>query len=128
MRIRVVQNSFTASRAFTLVEIMIVIAILGLLLAIAVPYYVRQRATAQANSCINNLIKLDDAASQFALENGKKTGSAVNYPPDLTPYIKLNSTGQIPICPANGSYSITAVGSHPTCSLGNTVTPQHVVP
>ncbi len=107
---------------------MIVIAILGLLLAMTVPYYVRQRATAQANSCINNLIKLDDAASQFAIESGKKTGAAVSYLLDLTPYIKLNSTSQIPTCPANGSYFIAAIGSHPICSLGNTVTPPHVVP
>jgi type II secretory pathway pseudopilin PulG len=107
---------------------MIVIAILGLLLAMTVPYYVRQRATAQANSCVNNLIKLDNAANQFAIENSKKTGATINYPQDLTPYIKLNSASQIPTCPASGTYLVAVVGSSPTCSLGNTVTPQHVVP
>ena len=128
MRIRVFQNSSDAGRAFTLVEIMIVVAILGLLMAIAVPYYVRQRSTAQANSCISNLLKLDDAVCQFALERGKKTGDAVAYPQDLTPYIKLNSVGQIPTCPASGFYALAAVGSHPTCSLGVSVSPQHVIP
>ena len=113
---------------FTLVEIMIVVAILGLLMAIAVPHYVRQRAGAQATTCINNLLKLDDAACQFALERGKKTGDLISFPTDLTPYIKLNSAVQIPPCPAGGSYAVVSVGSHPTCSLGNFVTPSHILP
>ena len=79
MRIRFSQNSFAARWAFTLVEIMIIVMILGLLLAMTVPFYIRQRATAQANSCINNLVKLDDAACQFALERGKKSGDAVAF-------------------------------------------------
>ena len=46
-------------QAFTLVEIMIVSAILGLLVSIAVPYYVRQTASTQANLCVNTLLKID---------------------------------------------------------------------
>ena len=107
---------------------MIIVMILGLLLAMTVPFYIRQRATAQANSCINNLVKLDDAACQFALERGKKSGDAVAYPQDLTPYIKLNSGGQIPTCPASGFYTMTAVGLRPACSLGGSVSPQHLAP
>jgi prepilin-type N-terminal cleavage/methylation domain-containing protein len=113
---------------FTMVEIMIVVMILGLLVAIAVPNYVNQRATAQAQTCINNLVKIDDATCQFALENGKKTGDVINFPNDLTPYIKLNSAGQIPPCPSGGNYSVGVVGAHPVCSLGSTVYPQHVMP
>ena len=128
MRIRYAQNSFTDCRAFTLVEIMIVVMILGLLLAMVVPFYVRQRATAQSNSCINNLVKLDDAACQFALERGKKSGDALAYPQDLTPYIRLNSGGEIPTCPASGFYSVASVGSRPVCSLGGAVTPAHLIP
>ena len=113
---------------FTLVEIMIVVAIIGLLAAIAIPNFVRTRAMAQAQACINNLTKIDAAANQFALEMHKKTGDAVSYPADLTPYIKLNTAGSIPGCPAGGVYSDTVVGSLPACSLASTVTPPHVMP
>jgi prepilin-type N-terminal cleavage/methylation domain-containing protein len=113
---------------FTLVEIMIVIAIIGLLCAIAIPNYVKARANSQANACINNLRQIDGATQQFAIENGKTVGYAINYPGDLTPYLKLNSASQIPGCPAGGTYSVSPVGTEPSvvCSLGNTVTPAHV--
>jgi prepilin-type N-terminal cleavage/methylation domain-containing protein len=113
---------------FTLVEIMIVVAIIGLLAAIAIPNFVKARATSQANSCINNLRQIDAAAQQFALEKGKKTGDSITYPSDLTPYIKLNANNAIPACPAGGNYSDNTVGIVPTCSLGSTVTPPHALP
>jgi prepilin-type N-terminal cleavage/methylation domain-containing protein len=112
---------------FTLVEIMIVVAIIGLLAAIAIPNYVRARATSQANACINNLRQLDSAMQQFAIETGKHVGGAISYPGDLTPYVKLNAAGSIPACPAGGTYTVNPVGAVPsaTCSLGDTVTPGH---
>ena len=113
---------------FTLVEIMIVVAIIGLLAAIAIPNFVKARATSQANACINNLRQIDGAASEFALERGKKTGDTISYPGDLTPYIKLNASSSIPPCPAGGDYSIAGVGAPPQCSLSNSVTPGHVLP
>jgi prepilin-type N-terminal cleavage/methylation domain-containing protein len=113
---------------FTLVEIMIVVAIIGLLAAIAIPNFVKARATSQANACINNLRQIDAAANQFALEKGKTTGSGITMNTDLTPYIKLNASGSIPGCPANGSYSCTIVGTAPTCSLSSNITPNHVLP
>src|SRR5579859_3759819 len=116
------------SVGFTLVEIMIVVAIIGLLAAIAIPNFVSARARAQANACINNLTKIDGAANEFALEQNKKTGDAINYPADLTPYIKLNSAGSIPPCPAGGTYADPKVGDTPTCSLGNNVNPAHLAP
>jgi prepilin-type N-terminal cleavage/methylation domain-containing protein len=113
---------------FTLVEIMIVVAIIGLLAAIAIPNFVKARATAQANGCINNLRQIDAAAQEFALERGKKTGDAISYPSDLTPYIKLNANGSIPPCPAGGTYADATVGASPSCSLSSTVTPAHILP
>jgi prepilin-type N-terminal cleavage/methylation domain-containing protein len=113
---------------FTLVEIMIVVAIIGLLAAIAIPNFVKARASSQATACINNLRKIDDAASEFAMENSKKTGDTINFPNDLTPYIKLNSNSSIPGCPAGGTYSDPTVGSAPTCSLGSSITPPHRLP
>ena len=111
---------------FTLVEIMIVVAIIGLLAAIAIPNFVKARATSQANACINNLRQIDAACSQFALEKGKKTGDTVSFPTDLTPYIKLNSGGSLPACPAGGDYDCSAVGTNSTCTL-STLTPAHAI-
>ena len=115
---------------FTLVEIMIVVAIIGLLAAIAIPNFVKARATSQANACINNLRQIDAACNQFALEQHKTTGYTFTYPGDLTPYIKLNASGSIPGCPAGGTYTVAALGTLPqeSCSLGNTVTPGHYLP
>jgi prepilin-type N-terminal cleavage/methylation domain-containing protein len=113
---------------FTLVEIMIVVAIIGLLAAIAIPNFVKARATSQANACINNLRQIDSAAQQFAIEQRKTTGNPISYPGDLTPYIKLNASGSVPPCPAGGNYDDTTVGNAPTCDLSNTVTPAHVLP
>lgn len=113
---------------FTLVEIMIVVAIIGLLAAIAIPNFVKARANSQASACINNLRQIDAAANEFALEKGKTTGAAITFPGDLTPYIKLNAASSIPPCPAGGTYTESAVGTTPTCSLANTVTPGHFLP
>ena len=113
---------------FTLVEIMIVVAIIGLLAAIAIPNFVSARARAQANACINNLKQIDGAASLFAFDQHKKTGDSIQFPSDLTPYIKLNSAGSLPPCPAGGNYSDNAVGAQPACSLGSNVNPPHLMP
>ena len=113
---------------FTLVEIMIVVAIIGLLAAIAIPNFVKARATSQANACVNNLRQIDAAANEFALEQHKSTGNTISYPTDLMPYIKLNSAGSIPPCPAGGTYNCTTVGNAPLCSLANSVTPGHFLP
>ena len=113
---------------FTLVEIMIVVAIIGLLAAIAIPNFVKARATSQANACINNLRQMDAGAQQWALETGKQSGDTVTLDTDVTPYIKLNSAGSIPPCPAGGTYSPTwAVSNSPSCSL-SAATPPHRLP
>lgn len=104
------------------------IFVIPLMLAIAIPNFVKARSTSQANACINNLRQIDAAANQFALEHGKTNGQDINFPEDLTPYIRLNDQGKIPSCPAGGIYSIKRVGETPTCSLGTTVTPAHVMP
>src|ERR1700739_2259942 len=70
---------------FTLVEIMIVVAIIGLVAAIAIPNFVKARSTSQANACINNLRQIDAAANQFALEKSRTTGSTCSLSTDLTP-------------------------------------------
>jgi prepilin-type N-terminal cleavage/methylation domain-containing protein len=113
---------------FTLVEIMIVVAIIGLLAAIAIPNFVKARETSQSNACINNLRQIDAAANEWALEKGQTTGASISYPGDLSPYIKLNSNNKIPGCPASGTYTEATVGASPTCSLANATTGAHKLP
>jgi prepilin-type N-terminal cleavage/methylation domain-containing protein len=114
---------------FTLVEIMIVVAIIGLLAAIAIPSFVHARAKSQATACINNLRQIEAAVVEIALEQGKHVGDTLNYPDDITPFIRLNSAGSIPPCPAGGEYSLQSVGAIPqaVCSLSTTVDPPHVM-
>ena len=72
---------------FTLVEIMIVVAIIGLLAAIAIPNFVKARETAQLNSIFNNLRIIEGAKDQWALENKKGTGDATSIV-SISDYLK----------------------------------------
>jgi prepilin-type N-terminal cleavage/methylation domain-containing protein len=96
---------------FTLVEIMIVVAIIGLLAAIAIPNFVKARNTAQANACINNLRQIDSAMQQWALETG--AGDTTPVTDKIWEYIK---NGQ-PSCPVGPTkYQLPAsVTTLPTC-------------
>lgn len=77
--------------------------------------------------CISNLRQIDAAKQQWALENGKTNGEVCTET-DLTPYIRVDAFGHIPKCPQGGIYTIGKIGEPPTCSLGTTVTPAHVLP
>jgi prepilin-type N-terminal cleavage/methylation domain-containing protein len=97
---------------FTLVEIMIVVAIIGLLAAIAIPNFVRARKTAQANSCVNNLRLIDAAAQQYLLETGNSTVAFS----DCQPYLGRSGTQDV-TCPNGGTYTVAAA-TKAACSLG----------
>src|ERR1041385_7716295 len=90
---------------FTLVEIMIVVAIIGLLAAIAIPNFVKARATSQMNACINNLRQIDGGIQQWALENNKSGTDAVTSG-SVQPYLGRGATGQWPNCPSGGTYTL----------------------
>ena len=107
---------------FTLVEIMIVVAIIGLLAAIAIPNFARARTTSQANACINNLRQIDGAKQTWALEHNLQPG-ATPVDTDVQPYLGRGGNGQLPFCPADSSasfdnsYILNNLQTPPTCQI-----------
>lgn len=112
---KIVNMKIQTSRkaGFTLVEIMIVVAIIGLLAAIAIPNFVKARETAQKNACVNNLRQIDGAKDQLALETGLSTGGACDAAA-VTPYLR-----NMPTCPVGSTaYTVGAIGTTPVCASG----------
>ena len=104
---------------FTLVEIMIVVAIIGLLAAIAIPSFVKARADSQSKACINNLRIMDAAKEQAAMEYKWASGRTLSAG-DITNALQYVKGNNLPECPASGTYVWEALGTPPTCSLSGT--------
>lgn len=104
----------TSSRAgFTLVEIMIVIAIIGLLATVAVPNLLRASRKAKEQVCAMNLDAIDNSKQQWSIEN-KKSDKDTPTEEDIRVYMKDN---KFPSCPSGGTYTINAVDQKATCSV-----------
>ena len=124
------QKKLSRKAGFTLVEIMIVVAIIGLLAAIAIPNFVKARTTSQQNACINNLRLIDSSKQQWALEQ-RKQSTDTPAGTDLQPYLGRGIAGELPTCPVDSartfatSYTANNVGTPPVCQI---VSSTHILP
>jgi len=115
------------SKGFTLVEIMIVVAIIGLLAAIAIPNFIKARNQARKNICISNMRTLYHALEEYMIDTN--TESAVDM--SLTGVPLIGATAYVkdkPTCPgSNADYANANTGAKPVCPSSVTYT-DHVLP
>lgn len=122
-------------KGFTLVEIMIVVAIIGIIIAIAVPAFLRARENARGQACQENLSKIDGAKEQYALEFRISNGESLanDWQDLLQPAGAGAGQGYLksePKCPSGGTYTIQPIGTAPECSEYDAASPfiKHELP
>lgn len=97
---------------FTIVELMIVVAVIGILSALTIASLRRARETSRTNICLVNQVRIDDAKEMFAAEYRKTSGTIVAWS-DVTPYLR---SGLPPVCPAGGTYVLEVIGVDCYCT------------
>ena len=96
------------------VAMFMIVSVVGLLAAIAIPSFVKARDVSQRNACVNNMRQIDGAKEQAAMQHNYKPGDGVSEQ-EVSPYIR-NGFGGL-VCPRGGHYTINAVGEEPACSV-----------
>ena len=126
---KALRNLKRSEKGFTLIEIMIVVLIIGILLAIAVPNFMKARQTSRAKGCIANMKQIFAAKEQWAMDTNAGQAGAPGWTDLKGPalYIKSPNTDAL-VCPGGGAYEIGDMATDPVCDLGATVTPAHVLP
>jgi len=112
-------------KGFTLVEIMIVVLIIGILLAIAVPNFIKARETSRSKSCVANLKQIEAAKEQWCMDNKQATSAT---PADTDLYGTSAYVKNTPSCASGGTYTIGDMATRPVCSIGTGATPAHTLP
>ncbi|MCE9616596.1 MAG: hypothetical protein K8T26_20160 [Lentisphaerae bacterium] len=92
----------------------VIVAVVGLLAAIAIPSFVKARDTSQVKACINNMRILDAAKEQAAMGRGLEVGDVLTED-DVSPFVKGGFAGLV--CPRGGHYAINLLGEDPACSV-----------
>ena len=111
----ILKSMKSALRGFSLIEIMIVVAIVGILTAISIPNITKARQSSTRNVCIGNLRQIEAAKRIWALE---KQMTYTDTPVDSELFGPVNYLREKPVCVGGGNYTINMISNYPSCSLG----------
>ncbi|MDO8586699.1 MAG: prepilin-type N-terminal cleavage/methylation domain-containing protein [Armatimonadota bacterium] len=107
-----------AKKGFTLVEIMIVVLIIAILLAIAVPNFLASRERSRATTCQANMRQMDTAKEHWAMENQMGQTDTPTSAELITEYMRARYEDALPSCPSSGTYTLGNMATLPVCSIG----------
>lgn len=108
-------NKRNNKKGFTLVEIMIVVLIIGILMAIAIPNFMSARSRSQTSTCIANLKQIESAKEQWAMVT-KAGATATPTSTDLVGGATDGYLKSYPACPTSGAYTIGNMSTRPVCA------------